>query len=128
MTDSCIIDCVVDEPNHLLRVTVSGPIDSRLFTDRCLAFYAQVGRFWSYNRLYDETEATGVVGYEDLQRLAQFVAPLSMRAPTPPRVAVANPNKLIAARLPMIQQWFTKPNHQVFATLAEAEAWLLGGE
>ncbi len=125
MSDDFSIDCSVDDAKKLLRIVTYGTIDSAAFADRCIAFFGDIDEPWLYGRLYDETRSTGVVAYEDLQRMARVLNPLWSRARTPPRVAVANPSKLVAARMPMVSHMNAHPNHRVFATAEEAEAWLL---
>ena len=124
MTERFSIVCKADPYSRLLRVTATGPIDSRAYVDRCIAFYNNIDEVWAYDRLYDQTQCTGFVAFEDLDRLVQAMAPIWGRARTPPRVALANPKKLASARFGLVTQLVAKPNHQVFDTLEAAEAWL----
>ena len=113
-----------DPQSRLLRVTATGPIDSRAYVDRCIAFYNSIDEVWAYDRLYDQTQSSGFVAFEDLDRLVKAMAPIWGRARTQPRVALANPKKLASARFGLVTQLVQKPNHQLFDTLEEAEAWL----
>ncbi len=126
MTAPFSIECSIDEARGIVRIVTFGTIDSAEFADRCIAFFKDIDAPWRYGRLYDETQSTGVVAYEDLERMARALNPLWNRAETPPRVAVANPSKLVAARMPMVSHMYAQPNHRVFATAEAAEAWLLG--
>ncbi len=124
MTERFSIVCTVDYPRQLLRITATGPIDSRAYVDRCIAFYKSVDDVWAFDRLYDQTQCTGFVAFEDLGRLVQVMAPIWGQARRQPRVALANPKKLATARFGLVTQLVQKPNHQIFETLEEAEAWL----
>lgn len=114
----------LDEAYDLIRVEANGPIRSSDFIDRSIAFYASLDAPWRYHRLNDLTNTTGFVNYEDLSRMAAYWAPLASHITTPRKVAVVTKSRLVAARIPTINQLYVAQPHRVFATLADAEAWL----
>ncbi len=124
MADCFSMVCSVDRPRHLLRIKATGPIDSVAYVDRCIAFYNTVEAVWAFDRLYDQTECTGFVAFEDLDRMVKVMSPVWGRARILPRVALANPRRLASARFELVTQLVHKPNHRLFETVETAEAWL----
>ena len=122
--DAFSISFAVDDTNRVVVATASGPIASVSYVDRCIAFFQGLPEPWRYHRLYDEAACTGVVAYQDLERLARIVNPLWARATTDIKVAVVNASRLVAARMPMASQMYLHSNHRAFETRQEAELWL----
>lgn len=125
--DSFSVDFAIDEPNRILRVTARGLMQSDVFVDRCIAFFLNVDSPWRYNRLYDQTGCRGFASFDDLSRMSRVLNPLWAKAESPTRVAVANPSRLVEARMPLVSQLYEQPNHRVFATVEDAEDWLIDG-
>ncbi len=114
----------LDEAHDVIRVEANGPIRSADFIDRSIAFYTSLDEPWRYHRLNDMSHSTGFVNLEDLSRMAAFWAPLALRITRPRKVAVVSTSRLVAARIPTVNQLYVSQPHRVFATIETAEAWL----
>ncbi len=114
----------LDEAHDLIRVEASGSIRSSDFIDRSIAYYTSLDEPWRYHRLNDLSHSTGFVSYEDLSRMAAFWAPLASRMTAPRKVAVVTASRLVAARIPTVNQLYVSQPHRVFETVAAAETWL----
>ncbi len=126
MSTDFSVTFALDETRGLIRAKAAGPIDSAGFVDGAIAFCSGLEAPWRYNRLNDLSDCTGFVSYDDLSRMAAFWAPFTSRLSIPLKVAVVTTNRLVAARLPTVEQLYTGQEHRVFTTVEEAEAWLLG--
>ena len=113
-----------DEAHHVVRATASGHVDGPAYAGEYLRFFNALPEPWRYDRLTDLMQCTGFVGFEILAHLAAFWTPYAHRFTTPRKVAVASPNRLVIARMPVVSQMFQGQDQRAFATLAEAEAWL----
>ncbi len=107
-----------------LDLVVAGPMDSTRFIDEEIAALKACGSPWLFDRLIDLRGCEGHVRYDDIDRLAAYWNPIAYQAPRPVKVAVVTYNRLVTARLPLVDGLFTRHHMQAFDDLAPALDWL----
>ncbi len=115
-----------DVDRRRLDFLVTGPMDSARFIDEEIAALQACEAPWLYDRLIDLRDCEGHVRYDDIDRLANYWNTVAYQAPRPVRVAVLTRNRLVTARLPLVDGLFSKHHMCAFDDLAAAQAWLDG--
>ncbi len=113
-----------DADRRRLDFVVTGPMDSARFIDEEIAALQACGTPWLFDRLIDLRDCEGHVRYEDIDRLAQYWNTVAYQAPRPVKIAVVTRNRLVTARLPLVDGLFSKHHMCAFNDLSVAEAWL----
>ena len=113
-----------DAARRRLGLLVTGPMDSPRFIDEEIAALKACGSPWLFDRLIDLRGCEGHVRYEDIDRLATYWNTIAYQAPRPVKVAVVTYNRLVTARLPLVDGLFTKHHMQAFDDMPPAMEWL----
>ena len=107
-----------------LDLIVSGPMESARFIDEEIAALEATGAPWLFDRLIDLRQCQGHVTYDDINRLADYWNRLAYQAPRPVKVAVVTHNKLVTARLGLMDQMFKNHVMVAFDAPEPALAWI----
>ena len=107
-----------------LDLTVHGKMDSARFIDEEIAALEATVTPWLFDPLIALRLCEGHVTYDDISRLADYWNPIAYQAPRPVRVAVVTFNRLVEARLSLVDRLFSKHHMRAFDDLTEALTWL----
>ncbi len=113
------------EPNPLVRVLVRGMTRPEEGAAALFKLYAEHPRAPYYDRLFDLTEYETGLDAQNMARVAEAYRRMNTDPSFPCRTAIVtrDPNFALWARAMDFQ--FEGRQHQVFASMEEAERWLL---